>query len=154
MSKVVIEVSLDAESKALLNAAVAALAGGTAAPAAKAEKPKAAPKAKAEKPKAEAKVEEDEDDFDDVTEGSTDEDEADEDGDEDEADEDGDELTVDNVGEALKAMVAAGAPKAAAVKLLKEQGGVAALSALSPKKFQAVIDAATAATKALKKKAK
>jgi hypothetical protein len=149
MTDVTIKVSLDDESKKLLKSAIAAAAkiGGAAASGGKSGKGKAA----------------EDDDFDD---GVGDDDGDGEDGDGDGEDGDGedgdgdgedgeDEVTIDNVGEALKAYATApGSSKAEAMKLLKAKGKTDKLSALKKTLFQAVIDAAKAATVAKKKAAK
>jgi hypothetical protein len=139
------------DTAALVTKALAALAGGKPA------KPtKTAPKDEAA-----------DEDFDDMGDDAADDEAADDEagddeaGDDeagdDEAGDDADEVTVDMVGEALKAYATAKGPggegsKALAVKLLKAKGGTDKLSALKKDKFQAVIDAAKAATAKLKKK--
>lgn len=155
MTKIEMTVGLDEESKKLLNAAIKAAATiAGAAAGGKATKTTKTTKAKDEE------ADEDFDDMGDADDGDADDGDAD-DGDEGDADDgdaddgDTDEVTVDTVGEALKAYATApGGSKALAVKLLKAKGGTEKLSVLKKAKFAAVIEAAKAATVALKKKAK
>jgi hypothetical protein len=146
-----VTIGLDDESKKLLKAAVAAAKTIAAAAAGGKGKGKAAVEEPAD----------DDNDFDADDGEAEDEDGEAEDEDGEAEDEDGeaddDALTIDNVGEALKAYATASGPggkgsKALAIKILKAKGGTEKLSMLKPAKFEAVIEAAKAATAKLKKK--
>ena len=155
MSKITIEVRLSDEDRSLLASVqtAAAAISGKAAP--------KAPKNTAPKGKPSAETDEFDDGVDGDATGEADAEAGEGDGegsgdadDFGEGDGDGEATaTKADVQAALREYATApGSSKAAAIKLMKEKGGSDALSKLKEGKYQAVIDAAKAATKKAKAK--